>query len=626
MKKIITVVFQKFSVILLAMSLSAAAFIQPAVAGKSEGEIYGKQPYISGELIVKFKSNFSPDEKFLKDHKLSSAERLSGYIDPGAKTNEKLKKMGADRLYLADFSKDLNLENVLEKLNNDPSIEYAEPNYIVSISSTFPNDPNFSKLWGLDNSGQTGGTADADIDAAEAWDVQTGSDGVVIAVIDTGVDYNHPDLAVNIWNNSGEIAANGIDDDGNGFVDDVRGWDFANNDNNPFDDNNHGTHVAGTIGAVGNNGTGIAGVNWRVKIMPIKFLSGGGSGTTANAIKAINYATRMGAHITNNSWGGGGYSQGLRDAISAANGAGILFVAAAGNNESDNDSYPNYPSGYDLPNVIAVAATDHNDQLAYFSNYGAASVDLGAPGVNIYSTIPNNRYASYSGTSMAAPHVAGAAGIIKAQHPELLSSGIKSRLLGGVDILSSLAGKVLSGGRLNIKNSIASSSNMPPVANAGPDRGALVDQILDFDGSLSYDPDGSIASYNWDFGDGISSLEVYASHAYSAAGTYVVTLTVTDNNGATTQDSAIAQISLSDTVTITKAEYSSLNRRLTVEATSTKSPEAVLTVVNFGIMNYDSRRGIYKLVKNGVGNPGSVTVTSSFGGTATANISIKGKK
>jgi subtilisin family serine protease len=210
----------------------------------------------------------------------------------------------------------------------------------------------------------------------------------MVGVIDTGIDYNHPDLAANVWTNPLEIPGNGIDDDGNGYVDDVHGYDFVNRDGDPMDDHGHGTHVAGTIAAVANNGIGVAGVSWHAKVMALKFLDAGGSGWVSDAVEALNYATDMGAKITNNSWGGGEYSTALRDAIAAANSAGAVFVAAAGNSANNNDATPFYPAGYEGPNVIAVAATDASDTLAVFSNFGRNTVQLGAPGVGIYSTVP----------------------------------------------------------------------------------------------------------------------------------------------------------------------------------------------------------------------------------------------
>jgi subtilisin family serine protease len=344
----------------------------------------------------------------------------------------------------------------IRSLELDRRVAYAEPNFV--LRADVPNDPFMQRLWGLDNFGQTvnwtAGTPDADIDAQEAWSVSTGSPNVVVAVIDTGVDLSHPDLAPNIWINEGENCAgcrtNGIDDDGNGYVDDWRGWDFANGDNNPTDDLGHGTHVAGTIAAVGNNGLGIAGVTWSTKIMPLKFLSAAGTGTVADAISAILYANSKGAAILNNSWGGDEFSQALLDAIEQTDANGALFVAAAGNNFANTDLDPNYPSGYEAPNVVSVGATDAFDRKAWFSNYGSRTVDLGAPGTNIYSTWPGGSYRFQDGTSMAAPHVSGAAALAKAVFPGASGVGLKALLLRTVDPISALAGTTRTGGRLNV--------------------------------------------------------------------------------------------------------------------------------------------------------------------------------
>ncbi|MGB3204021.1 MAG: S8 family serine peptidase [Crinalium sp.] len=346
-------------------------------------------------------------------------------------------------------------------LSKNPNIKYAEPNYIVSNAAT-PNDPSFSQLWGLNNTGQTGGTADADIDAPEAWNIQTGGN-VVVGVIDTGVDYNHQDLVGNIWTNPGEIAGDGIDNDSNGYVDDIRGYDFVNNDADPMDDHGHGTHVAGTIAGRGNNGVGVTGVSWSSKIVPLKFLSASGSGYLSDAVRAINYATQKGVKITNNSWGGGGFSQTLFDAINAAKNAGSLFIAAAGNDYgNDNDAQPHYPSSYNLDNIISVAATNDTDTIAYFSNYGATSVDLGAPGENILSSTPGNTYDTYSGTSMATPHVSGVASLLLAQNPNMTYAQVKERLLGTGDVVSSLTGKTVTGRRLNAYNALTNTVPATP--------------------------------------------------------------------------------------------------------------------------------------------------------------------
>jgi len=380
-----------------------------------------------------------------------------------------------------DLPKGSNVDEIISAYENDGRFQYIERDRIIRVADvkttspnqedlaaitpqiTTPNDPSYPQLWGLNNTGQTGGTPDADIDAPEAWDIQTGDPNRVIGVIDTGVDYNHPDLVGNIWTNPGETAGNGIDDDGNGYIDDVRGWDFAYGDNDPMDVHSHGTHVAGTIAAKGNNGVGVVGVNWNAKILPIKFLNDGGSGFTSDAILSLNYATANGVKITNNSWGGGGYDQGLYDAINTAGQQGALFIAAAGNFSQNNDINPFYPASYNLPNIISVAATDHNDALANFSHYGPTSVDLGAPGVNILSTTPGGNYASYSGTSMASPHVAGGAALVWSQNPNWSAQEVKNRLLDTVDVKPSLS-QTVSGGRLNLFNALGG-SNQPALPN-----------------------------------------------------------------------------------------------------------------------------------------------------------------
>lgn len=349
-------------------------------------------------------------------------------------------------------------------------VEYIEPNYIVHAFKT-PNDPSFSSLWGMHNSGQNSGHNDIDIDAPEAWDVSTGSNQVVVGIVDTGVDYTHQDLAANIWINAGEIPDNGIDDDDNGVIDDVHGFNAFDGSGNPMDDNNHGTHVAGTIGARGNDRLGVAGVNWHVKIMPLKFLSASGSGTTQGAIEAIEYAIKMknrgvNIKVLNNSWGGTGFSQALEDAVKAANNAGILFVAAAGNSAADNDSLPSYPANFNVANVISVAAIDRNSNLASFSNYGLNTVHLAAPGVDILSSTPGNTYSIFSGTSMACPHVAGVAALVLAKNASLSVSQLKSRLLNTVQPLNSLTGLVKAPGIVNANNAVRNIQvPLPPVSS-----------------------------------------------------------------------------------------------------------------------------------------------------------------
>jgi subtilisin family serine protease len=506
-------------------------------------DLPGGVEYALGEFIVQFKPGVS-------NEKIASINSRHGtsviYSSPNA---------GFKRLHVPNGK---SVHGMVEKYKNSPYVEYAEPNYKIYIDATIPNEDDFSLLWGMHNTGQSGGTEDVDIDAPEAWDIETGnSNEVVIAVIDTGVDYNHVDLAANMWNNTGEIPGNGIDDDGNGYIDDTRGWDFFSNDSNPFDESGHGTHCSGTIAAVGNNSIGVVGVSWNAKIMALRFLGPEG-GYTSDAVLAINYAIDNDADIMSNSWGGGGFSQALKDAISAANNAGILFIASAGNSYTNNDVSPHYPSSYDVPNVIAVAATDHNDDLAYFpswwgSNYGLTSVDLAAPGVSIYSTTPTDEYDTYSGTSMATPHVAGAAALIKAQYPELSSDGIKARLLGSVDPIPSLSGITVTGGRLNANNSLVEDAVSPsavidlaadnPVLNSidltwtatGDDADSGTASFYDIRYSIS-----EITDANWDTATHVSgetkpqpsgSPETFTVTGLSDGTTYYFAMKVIDNVG-----------------------------------------------------------------------------------------------
>ena len=486
--------------------------------------------YAPDQIIVKFKVGTSDDTISVinSKNKVVSSEKIMKK-NPKAVENEKtkiLKKHGLDRIYLLKLPKNSDVNEMVGKYNKNPDVEYAEPNYKVYVDATIPNDDYFSLLWGMHNTGQSEGTVDADIDAPEAWDITTGSSDIVVAVIDTGVDYNHPDLAANIWTNPYETL-NGIDDDGNGYIDDIKGWDFFSKDNNPDDGSGHGTHCSGTIAAVGNNDIGVVGVSWNAKIMPLRFLGPDG-GYTDDAISAIEYAFNNGANIMSNSWGGGGYSQALKDAISTANEEGILFVAAAGNRRQNTDRRPHYPSSYDVPNIISVAATDRYDNLASFSNYGPNSVDLGAPGVYIASTYPGNSYYYMSGTSMAAPHVAGAAALIMAQNPEMSVDDLKAKILDSVDPIDALAVKTVTGGRLNVYNALDDLENTPPVADANGPYTGTEDIPVAFSSDGSYDPDGDALTYHWDFGDDSTGTGVNPTHAYTAGGEYIVTLIVND--------------------------------------------------------------------------------------------------
>jgi len=385
-----------------------------------------------GEVLIKFKSQVAQPQ-------VNSVLNQVGI--------QIIKQVSAVQVYLCRINGEKTVTNAIAQCNASPDVEYAEPNYIYH-ASIVPNDPRFSSLYGMRM-----------IQAPEAWDVQKGSKAVMVGVIDTGVDANHKDLRDNIWQNPGESGNgkenNNIDDDNNGFVDDVRGWDFVNNDNNPFDDNEHGSHVSGSVGAVGNNAEGVAGVSWNVSLIPLKFLDANGSGSTIDAVEAIIYGTNVGAKILSNSWGGGGRSQALEDAINFANDNGVLFVAAAGNESANNDQAPSFPANYEVENVISVAANTESDRLAGFSNFGEKSVELAAPGNQILSTVPGDRYAFLSGTSMATPHVSGAAALIWSQYPNMTMQQLIIRLLGSVDRRSDYADKVSTGGRLNVNRALS---------------------------------------------------------------------------------------------------------------------------------------------------------------------------
>lgn len=328
---------------------------------------------VPGEVIVRFRSGVSRSAKGLARAEAGAA-RSRGL---GLRGLELVKVRGG-------------VPDAIEALEMRPEVVYAEPNYVYRTSAQ-PDDPSFAQLWGLHNTGQpvdgVTGSRDADVDAPEAWDRETGEPATTVAVIDTGVDLDHPDLAANIWANRGEVAGNGQDDDDNGFVDDVHGWDFVTGDNDPDDLNGHGSHVAGTVGAVGDNSTGVAGVAWDVSVMPVRALDAGGGGTSANVIAAIDYAVAQGADVVNASMETSERSQAMVDAIASAK--QTLFVVAAGNSGRNTSTNPTYPCNVGLANVVCVAASDSRDRLASFSNFGTRHVDLAAPGVDILSTVPS---------------------------------------------------------------------------------------------------------------------------------------------------------------------------------------------------------------------------------------------
>ena len=438
-------------VVLSLILTSIFAAVTPAGASPEQQSL-SAAPYAADSILVKFKPG-TPGAEKANAHAAVQGQVVTEYsLVPGLQQL----RLPVDKI---------SVEKAVEILSHRPSVEYAEPDYIVQATvDPPPNDPLYldNSLWGM-----------ANIRAPAAWESTTGTGSFVVADIDTGLDYEHPDIADNVWTNPGEIADNGIDEDGNGYVDDVRGWDFAYGDNNPSDVHGHGTHTAGTIGAKGNNGTGVVGVNWNVKIMPLKFLDDSGSGSMSGAISALDYAVSTGVKVSNNSWGWGCggyycYSSSMFSAIKNAGLAGHLFIAAAGNDGTDNDSsrFYFYPASYNLDNIISVAAIDSAEQKASWSNYGATSVDLGAPGVNIYSTKPGGSYQDMSGTSMATPHVAGVAALLWGLKSDWTYRQVRSRILSTARPIPALSGKTVTGGTLDAGKALAGLT--PPSAPAPP--------------------------------------------------------------------------------------------------------------------------------------------------------------
>jgi len=456
---------QNLRTLMILMGLFVAALLVAAPASTQAPErsntqkieVFQGRQVVANEALVKFLDSALPGS-------IAQVEQ-----DEDIDSNKEVGGIGVRLLH----SRSKDVTTLIGELSARFDVAYAEPNYIVH-ADLIPNDPNFSSLWGLRNTGQiingVPGTPGADISATSAWDISTGSRANVVAVVDTGIDYTHPDLSANVWSAPTSFTVT-IGGQTITCAAGSHGFNAITNTCDPLDDNNHGSHVSGTIGAVGNNGVGVAGVNWVASIMGSKFLNASGSGTTANAINAIEFTIQakqiFGANanvrVLSNSWGGGGFSQALLDEITRANANNMLFVAAAGNNASNNDTTAFYPANYNAPNVVAVAATNNNDQLASFSNFGRNTVHLGGPGVDVRSTTIGNTYSFFSGTSMATPHVSGAAALVLSVC-SLDTAGLKNNLLNNVDPISSLSGLTVTGGRLNVNNAIRACS-APPTPN-----------------------------------------------------------------------------------------------------------------------------------------------------------------
>jgi subtilisin family serine protease len=446
MKKVVVVLIGLVALILLGQGQQADD--NPGNSGQA----------VPGELLVQFKAGATQADRGRALGRVNAA-----FLEDVAPQSRR--QDGHGDLILVHHQPDFTPAAARRALASDPAVEFAEPNWIYTHQAT-SNDTYYTNgsLWGMYGDA-TSPANQFGSQAGEAWAAgHTGGADVYVGVIDEGVQWAHEDLAANMWTNPFD-PVDGLDNDGNGYKDDTHGWDFDGKNNTTYDgtQDDHGTHVAGTIGAVGGNGKGVAGVNWNVRIITAKFLGRRG-GTTANAIKAVDYITdlktrhAMNIVATNNSWGGGGFSQSLQNAIERANAANILFIAAAGNGGSDgvgdnNDTTPHYPSNYPNENVISVAAITSTGGKSGFSNYGLTSVDLGAPGSGIYSTLPNstgNKYGSYSGTSMATPHVTGAAALYAARNSSASAADIKNAILNSAVPTALLSGKCVTGGRLNV--------------------------------------------------------------------------------------------------------------------------------------------------------------------------------
>jgi subtilisin family serine protease len=464
-----------------------------------------KAAYAPGSILVKMKSEAEPvaDSSRLAEELLPAMGQRSELI------GERRGIDGSERggLYVIELAEGASVEEAIERASADPRVEYAEPDYLL-FPAAMPNDTLFNQQWALLNHGESSGKPGADIGATRAWDLTQGSERIVVAVIDTGVDLSHPDLRDNAWVNGRETAGNGADDDGNGFVDDVNGWNFVTNSGRVYDDAQgdfHGTHVAGIIGATGNNGTGVTGVAWRVKIMSLKFI-GTREGKTSDAVKAISYVMdqkRRGVNVRviNASWGGPAGTTALRDTLKAAGDAGILFACAAGNGGADRlgdniDETPDYPSFYstEISSIVPAAALDRGDNLASFSNYGQRTVFVGAPGVNILSTAPDGRYSFATGTSMAAPHVAGIAALVFAQESSLSAAQVRERIIEGAEPTLALVSKTRSAARahaFNAASGTTSPAGRPVIAAVKTNKkGVIVDGLGFLNGTAVIEANG----------------------------------------------------------------------------------------------------------------------------------------
>jgi thermitase len=588
--------------------------------------------HVSDEIIVRFREGVDESRKDL------ARFRVLG--------NRKRAFKHVDGLEVIKLPAQVTVGEAIDLYEQDPNVLYAEPNYILHTTATkitlTPNDPSYANgsLWGLTK-----------INAPGAWNSTTGSSNVVVAVLDTGIDYTHPDLAANMFKNTADCNNNGVDDDGNGYTDDCYGIDIANGDSDPMDDNEHGTHVSGTIGAVGNNGIGVVGVNWTVKLLACKFFDANGEGTTEGAIACLDYVKTMkdsGVNIvaTSNSWGGGDFSQALIDAIDVQRQRGILFITAAGNGNAfgvgqNNDTTPFYPCDTYLPNVICVAATSNNDSKASFSNFGLHTVHIGAPGNGILSTVPGGGYASLSGTSMATPHVSGLAALLKAQDPTRDWRAIKNLILTGGDTISSMS-NTITGKRINANGSFncttnAVQSRLQPILStisASPGVPVLLASLnikcANPNGNLSVSisSGGSVTLLD----DGLGADQVAGDGIYSgqwtptATGTYTLTFPGNDKITVNVANPTI-NVTPSSINFGTVSTINTLDKNFTVQNTgggvlsggaSTSAPYSIVSGGTYNLSAGQSQTVTVRFAPTTIGTfAGNVTFTGAAGASAT---------
>jgi subtilisin family serine protease len=438
----------------------------------SQNSLYATEriPYIEGEMLIKFKTPKQQD--FTKHLQIAKAMNL-----------DILEYYPINDIYLVKAKDREPLQNVLKNIKTFPEVEHVEPNYIRYKMAVTPNDPLFGQQWALQN-----------IQMPEAWGVERGERNVVIAIADSGIDYMHEDLKNNLWRNTGEVCNNGIDDDMDGYIDNCFGINAITGSGDPMDDEGHGTHVSGIAGAKGNNSIGISGVNWKVSLMALKFIGAEGTGTVADLIETIEFAMQKGVRVFNMSFGSYDYSVFERQAIE--NAGNVLFMASAGNEKINNDVHPLYPASYDLPNIISVAASDEEDKLLFFSNYGKNTVHVAAPGLSILSTLPGNTYNTLTGTSMATSFVSGLSGLILSKNPTISVSRLKDQILRTVDVDSNLQGKILTGGRINAYRALTEMVSGPYIYGISPERGPIGSEVTIRGSNFKTSPGTVIFSQN----------------------------------------------------------------------------------------------------------------------------------